>query len=133
MTDKIVVLSTCATEEEAAKLARVLVEARVAACVTIVPGVRSVYRWQGAIESAAECLLVIKSSRQLFEALRMALEQAHAYDVPEVLALDDGAAAHFVGRKLKRVVCSRPKANAYRVRREGRSFVETPIPATRLE
>jgi periplasmic divalent cation tolerance protein len=67
MTDKIVVFSTCATEEEADKLARVLVEARVAACVTIVPGVRSVYRWQAAIESA--------------------LEQAHAYDVPEVLAL----------------------------------------------
>jgi periplasmic divalent cation tolerance protein len=87
MTDKIVVLSTCATEEEAAKLARALVEARVAACVTLVPGARSVYRWQGAIESAAECLLIIKSSRQLFEPLRMALEQAHAYDVPEALAM----------------------------------------------
>jgi|SRR5580658_6929670 periplasmic divalent cation tolerance protein len=87
MTDKIVVLSTCGTEEEAAKLARMLVEARVAACVTIVPGARSVYRWQEAIESAAECLLIIKSSRQLFEPLRTALEQAHAYDVPEVLAL----------------------------------------------
>jgi periplasmic divalent cation tolerance protein len=87
MTDKIVVLSTCATEEEAAKLARVLVEARVAACVTMVPGARSVYRWQGAIESAGECLLIIKSSRRLFEPLRMALEEAHAYDVPEVLAM----------------------------------------------
>jgi periplasmic divalent cation tolerance protein len=87
MTDKIVVLSTCATEEEAAKLARVLVEARVAACVTMVPGARSVYRWQGAVESAAECLLIIKSSRQLFEPLRMALEEAHPYDVPEVLAM----------------------------------------------
>lgn len=87
MTDKIVVLSTCATEEEAEKLARVLVEARVAACVTMVPGVRSVYRWQGAIESAAECLLIIKSSRQLFEPLRMALEEAHVYDVPELLAV----------------------------------------------
>jgi periplasmic divalent cation tolerance protein len=87
MTDKIVVLSTCATEEEAAKLARVLVEARVAACVTMVPGARSVYRWQGAIEQAAECLLIIKSSRGLFEPLRVALEQAHAYDVPEVLAM----------------------------------------------
>jgi periplasmic divalent cation tolerance protein len=87
MTDKIVVLSTCATEEEAAKLARVLVEARVAACVTMVPGARSVYRWQGAIETAAECLLIIKSSRQLFESLRLALEKAHTYDVPEVLAL----------------------------------------------
>ena len=87
MTDKIVVFSTCATEEEAAKLARVLVEGRVAACVTVVPGARSVYRWQGEIESAAECLLMIKSSRPLFAALRTALEQAHAYDVPEVLAL----------------------------------------------
>ena len=87
MTDKIVVVSTCATEEEAAKLARTLVEARMAACVTIVPGARSVYRWQGAVESAAECLLIIKSSRQLFEPLRMALEKAHGYDVPEVLAV----------------------------------------------
>ena len=87
MTDKIVVLSTCATEDEAAKLARVLVEARVAACVTMVPGARSVYRWQGAIETAAECLLIIKSSRRLFEPLRTALENAHPYDVPEVLAL----------------------------------------------
>jgi periplasmic divalent cation tolerance protein len=87
MTDKIVVLSTCATDEEAAKLARVLVEARVAACVTVVPGARSVYRWQGAIEVSAECLLIIKSSRQLFEPLRLALEKAHAYDVPEVVAI----------------------------------------------
>jgi len=94
MTDKIVVLSTCATEEEAAKLARVLVEARVAACVTMVPGARSVYRWQGAIESAPECLLIIKSSQQLFEALRTTLEKAHAYDLPELLALPvvEGAA-----------------------------------------
>jgi periplasmic divalent cation tolerance protein len=87
MTDKIVVFSTCATEEEAAKLARVLVEAKVAACVTIVPAARSIYRWQGAIESAAECVLIIKSSRPLFEQLRSALEAAHAYEVPEVLAL----------------------------------------------
>ena len=94
MTDKIIVLSTCATEEQAAKLAGALVEARVAACVTVVPGARSVYRWQGAIESAAECLLIIKSSRQLFEPLRKALEEAHAYDVPEVLAMPvvEGAA-----------------------------------------
>jgi periplasmic divalent cation tolerance protein len=87
MTDKIVVLSTCASEEEAAKLARVLVEARVAACVTMVPGARSIYRWQGSLESAAECLLIIKSSRALFEPLRRALEGAHAYDVPELLAV----------------------------------------------
>jgi periplasmic divalent cation tolerance protein len=87
MTDKIVVFSTCGSEEEAGKLARVLVEARVAACVTIVPGAHSVYRWQGAIESAAEWLLIIKSSRDRFEALRAALEKAHSYEVPEVLAV----------------------------------------------
>ena len=93
MTDKIVVLSTCATPDEAAKLARVLVEARVAACVTIVPGVRSVYRWQGAVETSEECLLMIKSSRPLFDQLRAALEKAHTYEVPEVLAIPvvDGA------------------------------------------
>lgn len=87
MTDQIVVFNTCATEEEAGKLARVLVEARVAACVTIVPGARSVYRWQGAIESAGECLLIVKSSRPLFDRLRAAIEAAHTYEVPEILAI----------------------------------------------
>jgi periplasmic divalent cation tolerance protein len=87
MTDKIVVLSACATEEEAEKLARTLIEARLAACVNIVPGARSIYRWQGAIESAPEWLLIIKSSRPNFGRLSAALEKAHSYQVPEVLAL----------------------------------------------
>jgi periplasmic divalent cation tolerance protein len=87
MTDKIVVLSTCATEEDAARVANALVEAQVAACVTMVPGARSIYRWQGAIESASECVLIIKSSRLLFEKLRDVLERVHTYDVPELLAL----------------------------------------------
>lgn len=87
MTDKIVVFCACGTEEEAGKLARALVEARVAACVTIVPGARSIYRWQGAIESSAEWLLLIKSSRELFEQLRITLEKEHSYEVPEVLAV----------------------------------------------
>ncbi len=87
MTDKIVVLSTCATGEEADKLARLLVDARVAACVTVLPGARSVYRWQAAVESSEECLLIIKSSRQLFERLRVVLEKAHKYEVPEILAM----------------------------------------------
>jgi len=93
MTDKIVVFSTCATEEDASKLAQALVEARVAACVTLVPGARSVYRWQGAVESATECLLIIKSDRPRFERLRASLEHLHNYEVPEVLAISvvDGA------------------------------------------
>lgn len=87
MTDKIVVLNTCANEEEAERLARLLVEQRIAACVSIVPRLRSFYRWNGAVESADEWLLLIKSSRPLFEQLCAAIEKAHSYEVPEVLAL----------------------------------------------
>jgi periplasmic divalent cation tolerance protein len=87
MTDKIVVLSTCASEQEGEKLARMLLEARVAACVNVVPRVRSFYHWKGALETADECLLVIKSTRGLFAALRAVLEQGHSYEVPEVVAL----------------------------------------------
>lgn len=93
MTDKIVVLSTCDSEEQAAKLARHLVESRLAACVSIVSGGRSVYRWKGAIEQAAEWLLVIKTRRDLFPALRLEIGKIHSYEVPELIALPivDGA------------------------------------------
>lgn len=96
MTDKIVVLNTCGSEDEAVRLARLLVDRRLAACVSIVPRLRSIYRWNGAVESAEEWLLLIKSSRALFEDLRTVLEGAHSYDVPEVLALPvvDGAAPY---------------------------------------
>jgi periplasmic divalent cation tolerance protein len=87
MTDKIVVLCTCASLEEGERLGRALVEAGHAACVSVVPGVRSIYRWKGEIESAEESLLLIKSSRDRFEALRGAIEAMHSYEVPEVLAL----------------------------------------------
>ena len=87
MTDKIVVLSTCATREEAEKLARVLLDQRLAACVNVIPGMRSYYRWKGAVESAEECLLVIKSSRELFASIGAVLEKEHSYEVPELLAL----------------------------------------------
>jgi periplasmic divalent cation tolerance protein len=96
MTDKIVVLNTCSSEAEAELLARLLVDRRLAACVSIAPRVRSFYRWKGAVESSEEWLLLIKSSRALFESLREALEQAHSYEVPEVLALPvvDGSSAY---------------------------------------
>jgi periplasmic divalent cation tolerance protein len=94
MTDKIVLLSTCATREEAEKLARLLLDARLAACVNVIPGVRSYYRWKGAIESADECLLVVKSSRDLIGSIGAVLEKEHSYEVPELLALPvvEGAA-----------------------------------------
>jgi len=96
MTDKIVVLSTSDSEEQARQIARGLVEKRLAACVNIVLGMRSVYRWQGKIEEAAEYLLVIKSRRDLFDGLRRELERMHSYDVPEVIAMPvaDGSPAY---------------------------------------
>jgi len=87
MTENIVVLNTCENEADAERLARALVEARLAACVSVVPGVRSFYHWQGGLETAAECLLVIKTSRALFPALQLEIEKLHSYAVPEMLAL----------------------------------------------
>ena len=88
MTDKIVVLTTCASAPEAESIARALVEKRLAACVNILAGARSIYRWRGAIEDAAEWLLIIKSRRDLFDELRAEIEKLHSYETPEVLALD---------------------------------------------
>ncbi len=87
MTDKIVVLTTCDSEKRAAALARHLVEQRVAACVNILPKAMSVYRWKDRIEDSAEWLLVIKSRRDLFAALRAEIEKVHTYEVPEIMAL----------------------------------------------
>jgi periplasmic divalent cation tolerance protein len=96
MTDKIVVLSTCDSEEKAVALARALVEERVAACVNVIPGARSIYHWQGKIEDAAEWIVVIKSRRDLFEKLKEAIARVHSYEVPEVVALPvvDGSEAY---------------------------------------
>lgn len=87
MTDKIVVLSACGSAAEAEKVARALVEQRLAACVNVVPGVRSIYRWKGAVEQASEWLLVIKTSRGLFDRVREAIVRRHSYDLPEAVAL----------------------------------------------
>ena len=96
MTDKILVLSNCGTAEEAGRVARALVEARLAACVNVVPGVLSLYHWQGAIEEAAECTLLIKTTRQQFPALCTELRRVHSYQVPEIIAIPivDGDAAY---------------------------------------
>src|ERR1051325_9745941 len=93
MTENIVILSTCNNEEEASRIARALIADSLAACVNVLPGGRSFYRWKGEVEDAAECLLVIKSSRRLFDALKAAIEKIHSYEVPEIVALPivDGA------------------------------------------
>ena len=96
MTDKIVVLSTCDSESSARALARALVDRELAACVNIIPGARSIYRWHGKMEEAEEWMLVIKSRRDLFGALKDALAAQHSYEVPEAIALPivDGSEAY---------------------------------------
>lgn len=87
MNDSIVVLSNCGSRDEAFRVARALVESRLAACVNVIPGVHSIYRWQGQVEEAEEWTLLIKTRRHLFEELSRELRRVHSYEVPEILAL----------------------------------------------
>ena len=84
---EIVVLSTTDTFELAQNIAMSLVEAGDAACVNIVPGVRSIYRWQGKTHEDGELLLLIKSTGDRFEAIRATIRRLHCYDIPEIIAL----------------------------------------------
>lgn len=85
--DAIVILVTAGSEAEAERIARALVEERLVACVNVLPGVRSFYRWQGRVADEGELLLVIKARRGRFEAIAARVRELHSYDVPEVLAL----------------------------------------------
>jgi len=100
------VLSTCADLTQAAALARTLVDEQLAACVNLVANARSVYRWQGKIEDASECLLVIKTTRDAYPALARRLAQIHPYEVPEILAVDvvEGGAGYlaWLGESVRR-------------------------------
>lgn len=93
MTDKIVVLTTCSSQAEASKIARQLLDLRLAACVQLLPAITSLYHWQGAIEESSETLVLIKSSRPLFDRLRAEISRLHSYSTPEIIALPviDGA------------------------------------------
>jgi periplasmic divalent cation tolerance protein len=83
----IVVLVTAPTAEKAAEIARALVTERLAACGSVIPGVRSIYRWQGELHDDAEALLVLKAPRQRLPALTERVLALHPYAVPEVIAL----------------------------------------------
>jgi periplasmic divalent cation tolerance protein len=87
MTETMVVLVTVPNAEVAEKLGDALVGERLAACVSIVAGVRSIYRWQGKIEKDAELLCVCKTTRDGFERLRARVVELHPYELPEVVAL----------------------------------------------
>jgi periplasmic divalent cation tolerance protein len=85
--EPILVLSTFPSPEKAAEVARVLVDEQLCACVNLVPQIRSIYRWQGAVSDEAETLALIKTTREAEGALRARLVELHPYEVPEVIAL----------------------------------------------
>jgi periplasmic divalent cation tolerance protein len=87
MRDFVVVFVTVASADEGDRLARTLVEERLAACVNRLPGIHSTYRWEGKLEQSAEDLLVIKTRQGLFAALEKRVRELHSYKVPEVIAL----------------------------------------------
>lgn len=92
MRDIVLALTTVPADFDSHGLAKELVDLRVAACVTILPAVRSVYKWDGAVQDSAEQQLVIKSTRDCVDALWSVLKTRHPYDVPEflVVAVMDG-------------------------------------------
>jgi periplasmic divalent cation tolerance protein len=96
VSERIVVLSTVARAEDAERIGQALVARGLAACVNVVPGLVSIYRWKGEVERAEERLLLIKTRSETFAALREALVALHPYEVPEVLALpiEDGHAPY---------------------------------------
>jgi periplasmic divalent cation tolerance protein len=87
MSEPLVILTNCPDEATADRIARSLVEQRLAACVNRLAPVHSTYRWQGAIEQAVEVPLLIKSTRERYPELEAAIRTLHPYSVPEILAL----------------------------------------------
>jgi periplasmic divalent cation tolerance protein len=85
--DEIVVMVTVGSEGEATKISKILVERGLAACVNIIPGVRSIFRWDGNITEEQEFLLLAKTVKQAFEQLTRAVKANHSYRVPEIIAL----------------------------------------------
>ena len=83
-----IVLSTAPDREVAERIARALVDRGLAACVNLVPGIRSLYRWKGEVEAADEILLVAKTTEERLEELERALRELHPYEVPECIALE---------------------------------------------
>ncbi len=85
--DEIVVLITSASKEEAEKIGQLLVEKRLAACANILPTMTSIFSWEGNICREEEVLMVLKSRREIFEALVETVKRHHSYKVPEIIAL----------------------------------------------
>jgi len=87
MSELIIVLVTCSSEEEAVKISKALVEDRLAACVNLISPVRSIYRWEGKIWDEREWLLMIKTRKERFKEIKTKVKALHSYSVPEIIAL----------------------------------------------
>ena len=87
MTEFIIVLITVSKEDEAVRIAQELVDSRLAACVNMVKGIRSIYRWKGKREDEEEVLMVVKTRQDLFDGLKKRVKELHSYSVPEIIAL----------------------------------------------
>ncbi|MFH1515361.1 MAG: divalent-cation tolerance protein CutA [bacterium] len=83
---KLIVFCTVKDLDEAATIAKILVKEKLAACVNIVPSIRSIYRWKGKINDESEVLMMIKTSKKLYYDLKSQIRAVHSYDVPEIVA-----------------------------------------------
>ena len=94
MTDKVVILVTASSRRECRKIARHLVESKLAACVNMTAAVESIYHWEGKIADEKEYVLLIKSTRELFPEIKAEIAKLHSYTVPEIICLPiiDGSA-----------------------------------------
>lgn len=93
MTEMLVVFSTFASEEEAVRVVRVLVEERLIACGNLIPGARSLYRWEGRIADEREVVAILKTRKQDWGALLSRLHELHSYSTPECVAVRIAAGA----------------------------------------
>ncbi|MHB8655293.1 MAG: divalent-cation tolerance protein CutA [Terriglobia bacterium] len=105
MTDKILILVTASSRREGRKIARHLVESRLAACVNISQAIQSIYRWEGKLTEEREFLMLIKSTRELFPEIRKEILKIHSYTTPEIICLPvvDGSQAYlrWIGESVK--------------------------------
>ena len=112
MTDKVVILVTTASLRESKKIARHLVEAKLAACVNISQPIQSIYRWEGKIADEKEFQLFIKSTRDLFPEIKAAISKIHSYHTPEIICLPiiDGSRNYlqWVGDSVKKPANAEP-------------------------
>lgn len=105
----LVVLTTCPTEDTAERIAKGLVEQGLAACVTVLPKGRSIYRWQGVLEASEEHVLLIKTHVERYRLVEQAIKAGHPYELPEIIAVPivEGLRAYlsWVEQRVGKITC----------------------------